>query len=167
MADDECDLTPVSVRCAAASSVKPQLAEARRLMETVGLWNTFVTIGHAKTFLKLLKDTVPYAVHEISNAFRQGSTEIAYRELESIDFSKQVLSQTQRQLVVIRDEVSGWADLGNPRRVIETLLGNRIVPSWLRQMLDVPRLLEEITGVRAAAQVGVATIQAERTTALV
>ncbi|HEU5239074.1 MAG TPA: sugar phosphate nucleotidyltransferase [Pyrinomonadaceae bacterium] len=146
---------------------KPQLAEARRLMETGGLWNTFVTIGHAKTFLKLLKDTVPYAVHEISNAFRQGGAEIAYRELESIDFSKHVLSQTRRQLLVIRDEVSGWADLGNPRRVIETLLGNRIVPSWLRQMLDVPRLLEEITGVRAAAQVGVATIQAERTTAIV
>jgi mannose-1-phosphate guanylyltransferase len=130
---------------------KPQLAEARRLMETGGLWNTFVTIGHARTFLKLLKDTVPYTVCEISNAFRQGGAEDAYRDMESIDFSKHVLSQTKRPLLVIQDEVSGWADLGNPRRVIETLLGNRIVPSWLRQMLDVPRLLEEFTGVRAAA----------------
>jgi mannose-1-phosphate guanylyltransferase len=130
---------------------KPQLAEARRLTETGGLWNTFVTVGHAQTFLQALRDTVPYAVYEISNAFRRGGAEVAYRKLESIDFSKHVLSQTQRQLLVIRDEVSGWADLGNPRRVIETLLGNRIVPSWLRQTLDVPRLLEEITGVRAAA----------------
>jgi mannose-1-phosphate guanylyltransferase len=142
---------------------KPQLAEARRLMETGGLWNTFVTIGHAKTFLTLLRDTVPYSVYEISNAFRQGGAKDAYRDMESIDFSKHVLSQTQRPLLVIQDEVSGWADLGNPRRVIETLLGNRIVPSWLRQMLDVPRLLEEITGVRAAAHTAWRANQAQRT----
>ena len=65
----------------------------------------------------------------------------------SIDFSKHVLSQDQRPLLVIEDEVSGWADLGNPVRVIETLVRNRIVPSWLRKMRDVPRLFEEITGV--------------------
>ena len=130
---------------------KPPLAEALHLMKTGGLWNTFVTIGYGSAFLKLLTDTVPSAVSEISKALTQGDPDAAYRNMEGIDFSKHVLSRNQRQLLVIQDEVSGRADLGNPVRVIETLVRNRIVPSWLRKMRDVPRLLEEITGVRPSA----------------
>lgn len=129
---------------------KPPLAEARHLMKTGGLWNTFVTIGYGSAFLKLLTDTVPSAVSEISGALAQGDLAAAYRDMEAIDFSKHVLSRNHRQLLVIRDEVSGWADLGNPVRVIETLVRNRIVPSWLRKTRDVPRLLE-IMGVRTSA----------------
>jgi len=130
---------------------KPPLAEAQHLMKTGGLWNTFVTIGYGGAFLKLLTGTVPLAVSELSRALTQGNSDAAYRDMEAIDFSKHVLSQNHRQLLVIQDEVSGWADLGNPVRVIETLIRNRIVPSWLRKMRDVPRLLEEITGVRPSA----------------
>ncbi len=131
---------------------KPPLAEARDLMKTGGLWNTFVTIGYRGAFLKLLTDTVPSAVSEISKALTQGDPGAAYRDMAAIDFSKHVLSQNHRQLLVIQDEVSGWADLGNPVRVIETLIRNRIVPAWLRKMRGVPRLLEEITGVRPSAR---------------
>lgn len=131
---------------------KPPLAEARQLMKTGGLWNTFVTIGYASAFLKLLTGTVPLVVSEISKALTQGDPDAAYRDMGAIDFSKDVLSQDQRQLLVIPDEVSGWADLGNPVRVIETLIRNRIVPSWLRKMLDVPRLLEEIIGLGPSDQ---------------
>ena len=102
-------------------------------------------------FLRLLTDTVPSAVSEISKALTHGDPDAAYRDMEAIDFSKHVLSQNQRQLLVIQNEVLGWADLGNPVRVIETLIRNRIVPSWLRKMREVPRLLEEITGVRRSA----------------
>jgi mannose-1-phosphate guanylyltransferase len=130
---------------------KPPLAEARHLMKTGSLWNTFVTIGYGSAFLKLLTDTVPAAVSEISKALAQGDPEAAYRDLEAIDFSKHVLNRSQRQLLVMQDEVSGWADLGNPVRVIETLVRNRVIPSWLRKMRDAPRLLEEITGVQPSA----------------
>ena len=126
---------------------KPPLATAHQLMKTGSLWNTFVTIGYGSAFLKLLTGTVPSAVSEISKALTKGDPDAAYRDMGAIDFSKHVLSQDQRQLLVIQDEVSGWADLGNPLRVIETLMRNRIVPSWLRKMLKVPRLLEEITDV--------------------
>ena len=126
---------------------KPPLATAHQLMKTGGLWNTFVTIGYGSAFLKLLTGTVPSAVSEISKELTKGDPDAAYRDMGSIDFSKHVLSQDQRPLLVIQDEVSGWADLGNPVRVIETLMRNRIVPSWLRKMRDVPRLFEEITGV--------------------
>jgi len=117
-------------------------------MNTGGLWNTFVTIGYASASLKLLTGTVPSAVSEISKALTKGDLDAAYRYMGSIDVSKHVLSQDQRQLLVIQDEVSGWAVLGNPVRVIETLMRNRILPSWLRKMRDVLRLFEEITGVR-------------------
>jgi hypothetical protein len=116
-------------------------------MKTGGLWKTFVTIGYASAFLKLLTGTVPSAVSEISKALTKGHPDAVYRDMGSIDFSKHVLSQDQRPLLVIQDEVLGWADLGNPVRVIETLMRNRIVPSWLRKMRDVPGLSEEITGV--------------------
>jgi len=103
-------------------------------------------------FLKLLTDTVPSAVSEISKALTQRNPDAAFRGMEVIDFSKHVLSQNQSQLLVIQDEVSGWADLGNPVRVIETLVRNRIVPSWLRKMRDVPRLLDEFTGIGPSDQ---------------
>ena len=130
---------------------KPPIASARQLMNTGGLWNTFVTIGHVSAFLKILTSTVPSVVFEISKALTRGSLDTAYRTMEAIDFSKHVLSRDPSQLLVLKDEGSGWADLGNPRRVIDTLIRNRIVPSWLRKVLDVPRLLEEITGVRPSA----------------
>jgi len=95
---------------------------------------------------------VPSAVSEISKALTKGDPDAAYRDMGSIDFSKHVLSQDQRPLLVIQDEVSGWADLGNPVRVIETLMRNRIVPSWLCKIRDVPRLLKKITVVGPSDQ---------------
>lgn len=130
---------------------KPHLAKAHELMRAGGLWNTFVTIGRTSAFLKLLSGTVLSAVTQISAALAHGNMDAAYHNVGMIDFSRDVLSRDQRQLLVIPDGNSGWADLGNPVRVIETLIRNRIVPSWLRKMRDVPRLLEEITGVRPLA----------------
>jgi len=126
---------------------KPHLARAHDLMRVGGLWNTFVTIGRASAFLKLLSGTVLSAVTQIAEALKRGNMDAAYNSIRTIDFSRDVLSRDQRQLLVIPDGNSGWADLGNPVRVIETLIRNRIVPSWLRKMRDVPRLFEEITGV--------------------
>ena len=116
------------------------------------MWNTFVTIGRTTAFLKLLSGTVLSAVTQISEALAAGNMDAAYHRIPTIDFSRDVLSRDQRQLLVIPDGNSGWADLGNPRRVIETLIRNQIEPSWLRKMRDVPRLLEEITVVGPSAQ---------------
>jgi mannose-1-phosphate guanylyltransferase len=111
---------------------KPPLPRARELMEKGGLWNIFVTLGRARAFLRLLSGTVPAAVAEIADALARGKMEDAYRNIETIDFSKDVLSMDQRQLLVIPDASSGWADLGNPGRVIDTL--SQIEPEWLNEM---------------------------------
>src|SRR5258705_11409407 len=110
------------------------------------LWNTFVTIGRVSAFLKLLSGTVLPAVTQIAEELKSGNMDAAYNNTRTIDFSRDVLSRDQRQLLVIPDGNSGWADLGNPVRVIETLIRNRIEPSWLRKIRDVPHLLKKITG---------------------
>ena len=45
-----------------------------------------------------------------------------------------VLSVEPRRLLVMRDAASGWADLGNPDRVVNTLVQNQIEPEWLLKM---------------------------------
>ena len=71
---------------------KPPLAEAHNLMRKGGLWNTFITIGRAGAFLKLLSATVLPAMTSIAEAVARGNLDSVYNEIETIDFSKHVLS---------------------------------------------------------------------------
>jgi mannose-1-phosphate guanylyltransferase len=113
---------------------KPRLAEARSLMRKGGLWNTFITIGRASAFLKLLSATVLPAMTSMAEAVARGDLQSVYNEIETIDFSKHVLSMDTSGLLVMPDNMSGWADLGNQARVIDTLDRNNIEPAWLREM---------------------------------
>ena len=113
---------------------KPRLAEARSLMRKGGLWNTFITIGRAGAFLKLLSATVLPAMTSMAEAVARGDLQSVYNEIETIDFSKHVLSMDTSGLLVMPDNMSGWADLGNQARVIDTLDRNNIEPAWLRTM---------------------------------
>jgi hypothetical protein len=51
-----------------------------------------------------------------------------------------VLSLKPHRLLVLPDAASGWADFGNPDRVIDTLIQNQIEPEWLLKMRgsDIP-----------------------------
>jgi len=110
---------------------KPPLNEAHELMKQGGLWNTFVTIGRAGAILELLSTRVLTAVKVISDALAAGDLDTVYHEMDTIDFSKDVLSLDASNLLVVEDSGSGWADLGNPQRVIETLDRHQIEPDWL------------------------------------
>jgi mannose-1-phosphate guanylyltransferase len=113
---------------------KPPFSEACNLIKKGGLWNTFITIGHAGAFLKLLNATVLPTMISIAEAVARGDLDSVYNEIETIDFSKHVLSMETGGLLVMADQTSGWADLGNQSRVIETLDRNKIEPEWLRHM---------------------------------
>jgi mannose-1-phosphate guanylyltransferase len=112
---------------------KPQLARARELMKTGTLWNTFITVGHASAFLELLRSTIPDVV-KIAGALACDDLDGAYLDLDTIDFSMAVLNREPHRLLVIADAASGWTDLGDPDRVIDTLFQNQIEPDWLREM---------------------------------
>ncbi len=104
---------------------------ARVLMSRGCLWNTFVTVGHARAFLELLRAQVPDALDSIAAAVAAGNLEPAFADIRPVDFSREVLSPQPYRLLVVRDAVSGWADLGNPERLFDTLVRNRIEPPWL------------------------------------
>jgi mannose-1-phosphate guanylyltransferase len=113
---------------------KPPITEARKLMRRGGLWNTFISIGSAGAFLKLLSATVLPAMTSLAEAVARGELDSVYNEIETIDFSKHVLSMSTGGLLVMADSTSGWADFGNEARVIDTLNRHKIEPDWLRDM---------------------------------
>lgn len=119
---------------------KPTLATAQELLRRNCLWNTFVTIGRVSTFIKVLCQAAPNAMFSLSAGILENDLGSSYRLVPSIDFSRDVLASQPERLMVIRDAISGWTDLGNPARVFETLARERIEPSWLESIggIDMP-----------------------------
>jgi mannose-1-phosphate guanylyltransferase len=120
---------------------KPSLPQARALLRRGCLWNTFVTVGRASTFIDLLSSQVPDAVLSLNRAFSENELEDAYRLMPAVDLSRQVLAPQPHRLLAVRDRTSGWADLGSPTRVMDIVARNKIQPEWLR---DAHRLLPSI-----------------------
>jgi mannose-1-phosphate guanylyltransferase len=112
---------------------KPALPQARALLRNRCLWNTFVIMGRAATFLELLCSQVPEVVLSVTRALADGDLDRAYELLPAVDFSRDVLTPQPHRLLVLRDATSGWADLGSPARVLDTLTRNGIQPEWLRE----------------------------------
>jgi mannose-1-phosphate guanylyltransferase len=109
---------------------KPPLHQAHALLRRGCLWNTFVTVGRATTFFEMLCAQVPGAVVAISRAMADNTLDVAYLLLDTLDFSRDVLANPPHRLLVLRDRTSGWADLGGPARVLDTLSRNGIQPEW-------------------------------------
>jgi hypothetical protein len=103
-------------------------------MRKGGLWNTFVAIGRAGAFLNLIGATQMAAMTRVANAVAHGDLGSVYGDIDSIDFSRDVLSREPRSLLVMEDAKSGWADLGHPERVISTLDRHQIEPPWLTEL---------------------------------
>ncbi len=113
---------------------KPPIEKARELLSAGCLWNTFVGVGSAKAFLPLFCSTVPATVAKIVHALSCDDLEGIYANLNTVDFSRDVLRSEPHRLLVLPDAGSGWTDFGSPRRVIDTLVQNQIEPEWLREM---------------------------------
>jgi mannose-1-phosphate guanylyltransferase len=110
---------------------KPTLATAHDLQHRGCLWNTFVTIGRVSAFIDVLCHAAANSMLRLSAGIVENDLDSAYRSTPPIDFSRDVLASQPEHLLVIRDAVSGWTDLGNPNRVFETLARERIAPAWL------------------------------------
>ena len=112
---------------------KPALPQARALLQSGCLWNTFVTIGSAATFLELVCSEVPDVVLSVTRALADNDLAATYARLPSVDFSRDILAHQANKLLVLRDSGSGWADLGSPDRVLGLLAKNVNQPAWFRQ----------------------------------
>jgi hypothetical protein len=96
-----------------------------------------VTIGRVSTFIDVLCLAAPNAMLALSAGILENDLDSSYRSIPSIDFSRDVLASQPARLLVIRDAVSGWTDLGNPNRVFDTLARERIAPAWLESIRGV------------------------------
>jgi mannose-1-phosphate guanylyltransferase len=110
---------------------KPSRPKAEELLRRGCLWNTFVTIGRADAFLELLRASMPDVMSRMAAISTDDEFDLAYREVGAVDFSGEVLAREPQRLLVLRDEASGWTDLGNPARVFDTLVRNGIEAAWL------------------------------------
>jgi mannose-1-phosphate guanylyltransferase len=120
---------------------KPPLYVAEHLFKTGGLWNTFVMVGHVDAFLRMSWAAAPGLLEEfqsrLAESGRNSETQIPdslYDWVAPMDFSRQVLSPGTRHLVTLLLGNMEWHDLGDPDRVVSTLLArNSELPSWARR----------------------------------
>ena len=110
---------------------KPDRKRAEVLRRRGCLWNTFVTIGLAGTFLELLHASIPQVARSMEDGFANRQLDQLYDQIAPVDFSRAVLTRMPGRLVVLRDAASGWTDFGSPRRVIDVLSGQGVRPPWL------------------------------------
>jgi len=119
---------------------KPPIHVAEHLLQSGSLWNTFVMVGHADAFLEMARTAVPGLLtvfrSAIRDTHRNGETRISdslYDWVSPTDFSRHILSPAARRLVTLRLENIEWHDLGDPDRVLSTLLARDTeLPIWAR-----------------------------------
>lgn len=126
---------------------KPALPQARNLLLSGCLWNTFVTVGSAAAFLELLCSEVPEVVLSMTRALADDDWGPTYARLPSVDFSRDILAHQTRKLLVLRDSGSGWADLGSPNRVLGLLARNVNQPAWFRRTNGSSQQVRALRGV--------------------
>jgi mannose-1-phosphate guanylyltransferase len=118
---------------------KPSKNIARRLMAAGGLWNSFVMVGKASTFLDLFSQHLP-GIHRMFSAAvgSFGTTDEAptirsiYNWIEESNFSSQVLERSAARLLVMRVGGVGWSDWGEPQRVVGTLNMLGVRTEWMQ-----------------------------------
>ncbi len=117
---------------------KPPLPTAEHLFRSGSLWNTFVMVGHVGAFLDMAAEAAPGLMEALRSGYAPArgarETRIAdwvYERITPTDFSRQVLTPGARKLVALGLGDVEWNDLGDPERVISTLVGRGAeLPEW-------------------------------------
>jgi hypothetical protein len=94
-------------------------------------------VGHVDAFLDMAEASVHDLLQTLRSALLPASgaqvdiADCLYDQLAPTDFSRQVLSPGARRLVTVRLGDVDWNDLGDPDRVLSTLLEKNIdLPIW-------------------------------------
>lgn len=116
---------------------KPEPDVASGLLTRGCLWNSFVLVGQLSTLLGLFLIALPklYLSFKKITPFLETSVEEKtlerlYGDLRSTGFSEQVLTERSVNLAVLPVHGVDWSDLGEPRRVMDTLDRSGIRPQW-------------------------------------
>jgi mannose-1-phosphate guanylyltransferase len=118
---------------------KPSPPMAERLFQGGCLWNSFVMVGWASTFLGLVGATHPALLRAfaplrlvIGTAHERRTVDRIYHRLPpATGFSETVLAAATHRLGVVRVKGLEWSDWGHPRRVLASLGRAGIRPAWV------------------------------------
>ena len=113
---------------------KPDAQIARSLLNQGALWNMFILAASGRALLRIFQQSLSAQVESMDSALglngNEGSDSMPlsalYRDLPTVDFSRDVLERHDSLLRVVPVPHCGWSDLGTPARVAETL---RSLPS--------------------------------------
>jgi mannose-1-phosphate guanylyltransferase len=95
---------------------KPDEIRARVLLDQGALWNVFIMAASARTLLSLF-DAGYAATIAAMRGFDGANLESVYRNLKTVDFSREVLQGKESMMKVLTVPRCGWTDLGTPERV--------------------------------------------------
>jgi mannose-1-phosphate guanylyltransferase len=120
---------------------KPSAEEARACLARGGLWNTFIMVGRAATFLDAGRRALP-ELHErlrrirpfAGTAGEESAIERAYTLAPAASFSQAVLAADPTRLAVSELPPLHWSDWGTPERVISALRREGLEPRWLGEL---------------------------------
>ena len=117
---------------------KPSQEVATDLLDRGCVWNTFVMVGLATAFLRLIRSSAPEVYHAFASMYRQRDPDIEaelmsslYADLPTVDLSKRVLAMAPEMLRVLCLGDVGWSDLGSPQRVVEVARRTGEKNDWL------------------------------------
>lgn len=136
---------------------KPSPTEAKEFFNLGCLWNTMITAFKVKTLWKLGKQLYPRmmdrfeTLRQVLLAIQAGwmgeeqeqlTLSRIYQDMESADFSRDLLQRVPDRAVVLPLRGVDWSDWGRPAWVVESLapLGKRPYFCTSKQVLSVPRV---------------------------
>jgi mannose-1-phosphate guanylyltransferase len=97
---------------------RPDVHQARKLINAGGLWNTFIFGGSLASLVQLFRPRFDAAIADLREALRSDDMALnlirAYYNLTSVDFSQDLLARQTDNLKVLRLLRCGWWPLKPP-----------------------------------------------------
>jgi mannose-1-phosphate guanylyltransferase len=121
---------------------KPDPAEAHRLIDLGGLWNSLVVVARARRLLALYEELNPALLWWIrlaqadEYAAPSWSLEAVYPLIPPSDLSRDILEKASDALLVERVPPCGWNDVGTPARLARCLRATESVPACRLRAVD-------------------------------
>ena len=122
---------------------KPSEDVARICLDLGCLWNTFILVGKARTFVRAGQEALPEVADRLARIgrFRETKEERwaiqqAYALMPRANFSQSILEPAPAFLAVSRLPEVTWSDLGSPRRVLQVARKLGVVPWWARDSTE-------------------------------
>jgi len=142
---------------------KPPEGDASELFASGALWNSFLFAVEGGTLLRFFEGRLPELVASFRGALaveassRAERLDALYAELETHDFSHDVLQANERRLRLEIVPPCGWTDLGTPARVAACLAALGEDPALRQAMfpgrravLDLAHAVRELAGLGEA-----------------